>query len=267
MAQLPSPTSVPKRVTGLVLLALGCVCVCMSHPARAEPPSAPSAAPSGYASLIESALQELADQHFEEARALLTQAHAIHPNARTLRGLGMVEFELRNYASAIELLEQALTSEEKTLDPSLRAATETLLARARGFVGTVHLDVRPEGHRASVLVDGVPVHLTKGGCLTLEVGDHLVEVHEDGYLPERRKVSVRGGEREMLRIALRNTGGAGDLTRERTPLLKNAWLWSGIAFVLAGAAAATAVTLSRPEERSSVADGGNTGIVLGGPKP
>jgi hypothetical protein len=65
------------------------------------------------------------------AREELRRAHAIFPNARTLRGLGMVEFELRSYVQSVQLLEQALAASVKPLDGKLRTDTEALLARAQ----------------------------------------------------------------------------------------------------------------------------------------
>jgi hypothetical protein len=57
--------------------------------AASSPTPQPSAASSsaeraGYATLIEQALGEYDSHNFAEARALLTQAHALYPNARTL---------------------------------------------------------------------------------------------------------------------------------------------------------------------------------------
>jgi hypothetical protein len=38
--------------------------------------------------------------HLEDSRALFTRAHSTQPNARTLRGLGIAEFELRKYVES-----------------------------------------------------------------------------------------------------------------------------------------------------------------------
>src|SRR5688572_888187 len=56
-----------------------------------------------YKRAVEEALKEYGLGHFEEARSLFRRAHGIYPNARTLRGLGMVEFELRHYVRAAQL--------------------------------------------------------------------------------------------------------------------------------------------------------------------
>src|SRR5688572_7254192 len=71
--------------------------------APATPPLDPSENPD-YKRAVEEALKEYGLGHFEEARSLFRRAHGIYPNARTLRGLGMVEFELRHYVRASQLL-------------------------------------------------------------------------------------------------------------------------------------------------------------------
>ena len=91
-------------------------------PAPAAPASGASAdlEPAGYRDTVERAVLEFAAGHFEESRALFARAHALFPNARTLRGLGMAEFELRNYVIAIEHLEAALANQARPLDEDLR---------------------------------------------------------------------------------------------------------------------------------------------------
>jgi len=84
-----------------------------------------------YSATIDRALVEFDANHYEEARALFTRAHALQPNARTLRGLGVVEFKLGNHAQAVEYLARALESHDKPLVGELRSTTETALAEAR----------------------------------------------------------------------------------------------------------------------------------------
>ncbi|HEX6239538.1 MAG TPA: hypothetical protein VFZ61_01540, partial [Polyangiales bacterium] len=72
----------------VVLLAI------VSIAASATAQSAAKSGPPGYADAIEQALSELEAANYPEAREEFQRAHAIYPNARTLRGLGMVEFEL-----------------------------------------------------------------------------------------------------------------------------------------------------------------------------
>jgi len=160
--------------------------------------------PAGYAALIDEALIEHQAGHFEEARTLFARAHAIFPNARTLRGMGMMEFELRDYAASAAHLEQALASHTRALTGELRESTAVLLARAEGFVGKLALAVEPPDAR--VLLDGVVVEVVPDRPLMLNFGDHTLELSAPGYERETRKVALRGGDAQSMRVELTPEG-------------------------------------------------------------
>lgn len=73
-------------------------------------------------------------------------------HARTLRGLGLADFELRDYVACVQHLDAALRSNVRPLEHELRTETEALRARAAGFVGRLTLRAQPEASR--LLVDG-----------------------------------------------------------------------------------------------------------------
>ena len=127
----------------------------LTSAALAQGSPAQEVEPKGYRAAIDEALSEYQALNFEEARALFAKAHALFPNARTLRGLGMVEFERRNYRASADYLTQALASQVRPLEGELRTATEQLLERARGFLGEIRLSVEPTDAR--VLLDGEPI--------------------------------------------------------------------------------------------------------------
>ena len=171
-------------------------------PGVVAPPPAETPPP-GYREAIEQALSEYEAHNYAEARAAFLRAHALYPNARTLRGLGMMEFELRNYVESVSLLEQALASQAKPLDATLRAQTQAMLARAKEYVSSYALQLNPLPADVRVLIDGVPIAYTPGRALTLTVGEHSLQVQADGYRDERRSLSVKSGEQQALAIELR----------------------------------------------------------------
>jgi len=207
--------------------------------------------PEGYRAAIEEALREYEAGHFEEARSLFGRAHQLFPNARTERGLGMVEFELRNYVESIHQLESALDAVVKPLTGTLRTDTERLLARATQFVARVTVEASPAAAR--VLVDGEPHEALAGRPLVLPVGDHVVELQSSGYLPEKRKLRVRGGESQTLRIVLAKRGASSPSTSTTSPSeepggvdrlpsesrrwYRSPWLWTVVGAVVAGGVA------------------------------
>jgi hypothetical protein len=251
------------RILILVSVALGSGLLALV-PGNAR--ASGDAEPAGYRTAIDAAVAEFDASNFQEARALFSQAHELFPNARTLRGLGMVEFELRNYGMSIAHLREALDARQRPLEGELRLQTEHLLSRAQSFVATVHLDVRPENEGASVLVDGVPVTLGPGGVLVLEVGDRVVEVRNDGFMPEKRRLSLRGGEQQRLVIALKKPIDLSETAHPSKPIYKKPWLWTGLGVALAAVALGTTIALRRDGgSTTAAASGGNTDVILTGP--
>jgi len=211
--------------------------------AESVPSSEDEGASPEYLALVAQALSEYAARHFEEARALFLKAHEMFPNARTLRGLGMTEFERRQYLPCITYLEGALTETVKPLTGELRADTERLLSRAKTFVGAVQIDVTPASARVSI--DGEPVDLA-AKPFVLQVGEHTLEAHAAQHIAQRQTLSVRGGE--TMRIALRleraqNTSA--ELNHDKK-WWKSPWLWIGVGAVVA--AAAVGVVASNRED-------------------
>src|SRR5215510_11512113 len=74
---------------------------------------------SEFDSLIGEAVREFAAENFVEARSLFERAHALEPNARTLRALGLCAFELKQYTQAASELDAALKDLRKPLTPEL----------------------------------------------------------------------------------------------------------------------------------------------------
>ena len=287
-----------KRMRVFSILFLGLTLLvqllCARH-AWAQAPGASSAAPAKpiivapqpaaalapnespeYRAAIDAAVVEHDAGHFVEARAQFLRAHEISPNARTLRGLGMVEFELRNYGECVRYLEQALKSDVRSLDDDLRDETQALLERAKAYVGEVHVAVDPG--TASVVVDGVTVASGPEASFVLVVGDHELEFRARGHLPEKRAINIRGGDQKTIRVTLSSPTAAevgptnsalmntqASPRSERQPLVKKWWLWTAVGVVVAGATVAT-VLATRPDKEvrtdAPVQSGNPAGVTI-----
>jgi tetratricopeptide (TPR) repeat protein len=215
---------------------------------RAEPSAATSEA---YQQAISSAVEEYDTKNYAEAREQFRRAHALFPNARTLRGLAMAEFELRHYVESIDYFEQALASDVKPLEGALRADTLATRERARNYVGSVRVQVEPA--TAELVVDGAPRSID-AQPLQLVVGDHVLEFRALGRQPHRRTITIEGGQNQSIDVRLLELeAGAGSpaalLARARPtadkPLVKSWWLWGAVAVVAGGAAVTTALLLNR----------------------
>ena len=232
--------------------------------------------PPEYREIVKQGTQEFELGNFAEARSLFERAHVMFPNARTLRALGLAEFELRNYPAASRHLKEALASDVKPLSAEARHSTESVLRRTNAFLGEVRLEIDPPG--ATVLLDGQPLE-NPTEELVLPVGDHLFEFTATGRATQRRTLSIVGGEKQSVRVVLtpletqrREVSSAGASSdgpsSERrptdTPVYRKWWLWTTIGVVAAGGVVA-AVLLTRrdPEERYVARETPNTPPGLG----
>jgi hypothetical protein len=224
--------------------------------ARAQGPAEAESPSPAYAEHIKSALSETALGNFAEAREHFRRAHAIDPSARTLRGLGMVEFELSHYVDSARFLSEALRSNVKPLSGKLRSETEALCERARQYVGSVQVVTDPRS--AAVIVDGAVIDLDASRTVTLPVGDHSFEVRSDGRLPAKQVVKVDGGETVRLVLTLvpvapseGELGPVDPRTRESPaaakPLVRKWWFWTTLA-VVAAAGGTAAILLTRKHD-------------------
>ncbi len=149
-----------------------------------------------YQELVHQAVQEHAAGRFAEARALFRRAHERSPNARTLRGIGMSNFELRQYAATIVAMEAALAESRRPLTEEQAAGARDLIERSSAFVARYTL--LPEGAAAGARVDGVAGVLDAQGVLLVDLGVHEIQVRCEGCSNESRRVRVVGGERAEL---------------------------------------------------------------------
>jgi hypothetical protein len=171
--------------------------------------------------LIGDAVAEYDAGRYEEARALFRLAHEKSPTARTLRGIGMASFEMRDYVEATRALAAALRDQRRPLTADQRKHAQALLARAETFVGQFSLKLSPAN--LSVFVDGRPVMLEADGSLVLPLGRHELSVRCATCSPHEKQlpVDVVGGEKKSLELTLAlasappvtadtTAGGAGD---------------------------------------------------------
>jgi hypothetical protein len=259
----------PRFSATLLLLAI------LSVGASVHAQSGAKSGPPGYADAIDQALTELEAANYPESREEFQRAHAIYPNARTLRGLGMVEFELRNYTRSVQYLEAALTSKEKVLDAKLRAETQALLERAQRYIGTVVIELEPSS--ATLTVDGIAADVTQGS-VRVDVGQHTLEAQAPGRATERRIVQVERGAHLDVKMSLADLSAvstsrvaaqkaepsvaSSEPRSEVQPVYKKWWLWTTVAVVVVGGATAAAILLTR-DERTTAASGTNTqGVTL-----
>jgi hypothetical protein len=154
-----------------------------------------SDAPAGYDHVIDQAVAEFAASHWAEARALFLQGHEMFPNARTLRGIGMSSYELRDYPEAVRTLDQALASTVRPLTDEQRTQVTELRERAAALVGRYEVPAAPAGAR--LYLDGEHLTMDDGwpgspGHVLLGVGEHQIAIRLDDGRATAAHVVVRG---------------------------------------------------------------------------
>jgi hypothetical protein len=201
------------------------------------------AAPTGsYEDFVQRGVSEFEQGHWEEAHAMFWRAHALQPNARTFRGIGMSAYDLRRYVESSDALTASLSDAQKPLTPEQRAAVTALLQRAQDFVVAYRVELTPP--QAELSVDGQPATL-RAGQLFLDAGTRVIVARAAGYLEQREQVRVVPGATSSLVFELRPkeaTAGAANTLQSDGPTPPRAksyrpWTWG-----LAGAAVAAGAT-------------------------
>ena len=215
-----------------------------SPPAQAvrEPPQA-------YQRLVELGFKEFELGNYAEAESLFLEAYAIFDNARVLRALGMVEYELRKYARCKGFLERALRSEIRPLSKGERAEVEALLAQARAYLARYTVLTQPAD--AELALDNAVVELNADHSLLLSVGNHTLEARAPGFMPARRELHVFGRQDRTIEIQLspmqpRTEANGG------SHITQSPWLWVGVGVVAIGAGVALAYAL-QPGTKTEIA--------------
>ncbi|MEY4513737.1 MAG: hypothetical protein RLZZ450_5859 [Pseudomonadota bacterium] len=163
--------------------------------------TAASAQDATYLESVTHAIEAYDEGDFESALTYFERAHAQSPNAQTLRGLGIVELELKRFRAAAEHLEQALQIKDHPLDASTRDEVQRAFARALRSVAVLELALEPAA--GQLRLNGWPV--ASPSRHILEPGEHVVEASAAGFDPEKKSLRLAAGERRPLHLTLDRT--------------------------------------------------------------
>lgn len=187
---------------GLWRSRLGCALVLASLLAtHAAAQGRPGRDDPHYRELIRDALEEYELGNWAEAKLFFADAHAIYPNARTLRGLGLVAYAMRDYVQASDWLARALESTEQPLTGEMRSAASAMLEQSQRFEARVRFDLSPRA--AELSIDDQPVQYAADGSARLNPGAHEVTARLTGYEYVSRQISLEAGARRSVQLQLR----------------------------------------------------------------
>lgn len=174
-------------------------------PAATPPDAEAEAPPAGYVEALTEAVAEYDAARYPEALALFERAHALYPNARTLRGIGMAAFESGRYVTALRALRQALTSTVRPLTPEQHEHVERLIGRTEVFVAT--LDVVASPPEAVILVDGGALVREPDGMVLLDQGHHTITATDPSGRSQSVEVDLVGGTTRSVRVQIDSLAG------------------------------------------------------------
>lgn len=193
---------VRSRVAGLFAAWLALACTLPPEVrAEAEGQDSPT-----YRRAVERAVEAYGAGQLSLAHDEFAKAHALYPNARTLRGLGSIELELKDYVAAARHLDEALRSQVLTLEGPLRAAAEGALREANQHVARVGVSIEPAS--AEVRLDGEPI--TAGEATIVAPGEHALEASAPSFAAHAQKITLSAGREEWVSVALERTRLSGD---------------------------------------------------------
>jgi hypothetical protein len=216
-----------RRASCWALAACVASSAALAGSGRAVAQEAQAADSSEYTRTIEQAVEQFRAREFDHARELFQAAHKLQPSARTLRGVGLTDFESGRYAIAIAELTAALTETRKPLEAQQRIEVQAVIAHASGFVGTLEVAVTPK--EATLSVDGVPA---TGESFQLDAGDHTLRASAPGYIEAERNVHVLPADLTRMDLALEPVASASypvaTTTSGDSTQLTAAWIVGGI---------------------------------------
>ncbi|MEO9232505.1 MAG: PEGA domain-containing protein [Polyangiaceae bacterium] len=131
------------------------------------------------------------EHDFKAALVEFEKAYQIAPNPSVLYNIGQTDYELQNYAGALDSFNRYLA--EGKPNKARRAEVQSTLDALRARVGS--LDIGSNLDDASVSIDDAEVGKTPlPKLITVSIGQRKITVNHDGYAPLNRVVDVASGD-------------------------------------------------------------------------
>jgi tetratricopeptide (TPR) repeat protein len=227
--------------------------------------------PTSYESIIDQGVREFDAGNYAEAHSLFEQAHALQPNARTLRALGFCAFELKHYVESASDLEAALVDTRNPLTVEQRSEAATTLSRALRYIGELLLETQPS--EALVVIDGRAVSERR---FKLDAGDHTVVASQPGFQSRDLTVTIVGGQQLHAQLVLPALAVSPSQVAAAAPLASATpqassendsqpgiaerwWFWTAIGAVVVGG---TVSALLIAQSHGDKSDSGSSGVTL-----
>jgi tetratricopeptide (TPR) repeat protein len=160
--------------------------VAFSAPARAQTSAVKDAEKH-----FENGVTLYGEHDFKAALVEFEKAYQIAPNPAVLYNIGQADYELQNYAGALDSFNRYLA--EGHPNKSRRAEVQTTLDALKARVASLDIGSNLDG--SDVLIDDAEVGKTPlPKLVTVSIGSRKITVMHDGYTPLNRVVDVASGD-------------------------------------------------------------------------
>ncbi len=151
--------------------------------------------------------KELYDEgDFQASLIEFKRAYDKAPDYRVLFNIGQVQYQLGDYASAMETLEQYLAEGGDQIKADRREAVQNDIARLAKRVATVEITVNVPG--ATIFVDDAERGSTPlDGPVAISAGRRKIKARKEGYVDAEKVIDVAGGDQAEVSLELRELGG------------------------------------------------------------
>lgn len=167
--------------------------------AVAQPQPAPPGSKVDAQSLMQSGVKLLEAKDYLGALVVFKDAYARFPSAKILLNIGTTLNLLDRKAEAANTYQRYLDSPEA--DPAKVPDVRAALAELDRAVGTLEITIEPADAQVQI-ADGAWQPAASVRAYRVEHGQFTVRARKDGFNPEAKSASIRGGEKTGVSISL-----------------------------------------------------------------
>lgn len=237
-----SGISMKRTITGAALVVAGSLAgICHASPVHAEPVAVSGGETRDVAQEAKAPDMDKARVHFLQGVQFYNtgdyklsliefrRSYELSGNYRILYNIGQVNQQLGNYTKALDALTQYLSDGKSDVPEDRRVEILSNVAVLEKRVA--HVRLLSNVSAPEILVDGFPVELSANATITVDPGDHRIDVRKAGYQSAGTVLTLAAGDRSDIRLDLAKIQAPLVLAAPRaTPVRAprpSTWLWVG----------------------------------------
>lgn len=140
------------------------------------------------------------DEEYKAALAEFLKSNKLRSHWRSLYNIATCYGRLGSYLTAIRFYNRSI-SHRPAPPHGRRRDMQREIKRLRSLIGIVRVQLNVA--RATLIVDGRPRRIRNGATLRLPSGVHVLEARAPGHSPQKRQITVTGGEVSTIQLTLK----------------------------------------------------------------